>query len=65
MLSPDERYVTVGELKQGAKFTYKDDTVMKLPEFCECYGEKANSVSIKTGTMLWIDPDIFVDSRLL
>ena len=28
MLSPDERYVTVGELKQGAKFTYKNANMM-------------------------------------
>lgn len=61
MYSPDERYITVGELEQGKKFTYKDEPIMKLPEFVECYGEKANAVNIKTGTMLYIEPDTWVD----
>ena len=61
MFSPDERYITIGELEQGTKFTYKEDSVMKLPPFCECYGEHANAVNIKTGTMLWLDPDKWVD----
>lgn len=61
MFSPDERYITIGELEQGQKFTYKDESVMKLPPFVECYGEQANAVNLKTGTMLWLDPDKWVD----
>lgn len=65
MFSADERYITIDELDQGTKFISKDDTVMKLPECCECYGEKVNAVNIRTGTMLWLNPSKFVDRETM
>lgn len=65
MFSPDERYITIDELKQGTKFTYKNEHVMKLPPFCECYGEKSNAVDIDTGTMLWLNPNAWVDQETM
>lgn len=65
MFSPDERYITIGELEQGVKFTYEDKYVMRLPNYCECYGEKSNAVDLDTGTMLWLDPKKWVDQETM
>ncbi len=65
MFSPDERYITIDELEQGTKFTYKDKQVMKLPPFVECYGEHSNAVNLKTGTILWLEPDKWVDQETM
>lgn len=51
----------VKDLDQGTQFTYIDELVLKLPNHVECYGEPANVISIKTGTMMWIDPELYVD----
>ena len=61
----DEKFITIGELKQGTHFTYKGEEILKLPEHCECYGETANAVNIKTGTMLYIDPNKWVDQTTM
>lgn len=65
MFSPDERYITIGELEQGTKFTFEDYHVMRLPDYCECYGEKANVVDLNTGTMIWLDPNKWVDQETM
>ena len=57
----DERFVTINDLKQGDKFTYRDEQFMILPEYCECFGEKANAVNLKTGTMMYFNPNDWVD----
>lgn len=63
-MSPDERYITIDELEPGQRFIYKDETeVMKLPPCVECFGEKANVVNLKTGTMLWLKPTDWVDQQ--
>jgi len=59
-MSEDERYVLVKDLKQGEKFEYEGDQYMRLPDHCECYGHEANSVNLKTGTMINFT-NIYVD----
>lgn len=51
-------------LKQGCKFIYKDDPYMKLPEHVECYGEPANAVNLKTGTMTYFSEDKEINTEL-
>ena len=62
---PDERYITVADLKQGQKFYYKSEEYLKLPDHCECYGNRANAVCIKTGTMMWFNPDDWIDQATM
>ena len=57
----DERFVTINDLKQGDKFIYKDEQFMILPEHCECFGEKANAVNLRTGTMMYFNPNDWID----
>ena len=51
----EDRYVPIEEIKQGEKFTYNGDTLMKLPNHVTCYGNSCNAIDIKTGTMLDIN----------
>ena len=53
--------MTIKDLKQGDKFTYKGKFYLKLPDFCECYGHPSNAVNIRTGTMMWINPNTIVN----
>jgi len=62
---PDERYITVADLKQGQKFYYEGNEYLKLPDHCECYGNRANAVCIKTGTMMWFNPDDWIDQATM
>lgn len=51
----EDRYVPIEEIKQGEKFTYKGDTLMKLPKHVTCYGESCDAIDLKTGTMLCVN----------
>lgn len=61
MLNLDEKYDTVQSLKQGQKFTHKGEYLMKLPQYVECYGNTANAINLKTGTMLYINENTIID----
>lgn len=65
MLSIDERYIMLGDLKQGSKVTFEGKYLMKLPEFCECYNEKSNLIDLNTGAMIWLDPKRWVDLKYM
>lgn len=61
MLDLDERYDTIKSLKQGQKFIHKGEYLMKLPQYVTCYGNTANAINLKTGTLLYIDDNIIID----
>lgn len=60
-MTPDERYDIVKSLSQGTKFYYKGEPYLRLPDYVECYGEPANAVNMKTGTMTYFDDNKWID----
>lgn len=60
-MQPDEKYDIIKSLKQGQKFIYNNQYYMKLPEYVECYGEKANAINMSTATLIYLNENTLID----